>query len=96
MSAIVLDEKMQRVSELALPQSFEGINPHNLYLYVKSFQAAGRANSAKALTRADLEAVVKSHGLKKAVDAVEQVQNALRHLLAAVKRSVLTTTVIMI
>lgn len=54
MSAIVLDEKMQKVSELALPQSFEGINPHNLYLYVKSFQAAGRANSAKALTRAEV------------------------------------------
>lgn len=52
MSAIVLNEKMQRASELALPESFAGINPHNLYLYVKSAQAAQRANSATALTRA--------------------------------------------
>ena len=52
MSAIILNEKMQRASELALPESFAGINPHNLYLYVKSAQAAQRANSATALTRA--------------------------------------------
>jgi large subunit ribosomal protein L4 len=52
MVAIVLNEKMQRASELALPESFAGINPHNLYLYVKSAQAAQRANSASALTRA--------------------------------------------
>ncbi|MCX6077744.1 MAG: 50S ribosomal protein L4 [Campylobacterales bacterium] len=52
MNAIVLNEKMQRASELALPESFAGINPHNLYLYVKSAQAAQRANSASALTRA--------------------------------------------
>ncbi len=52
MVAIVLNEKMQRASELALPESFAGINPHNLYLYVKSAQAAQRSNSASALTRA--------------------------------------------
>jgi large subunit ribosomal protein L4 len=52
MSAIILNEKMEKASELALPESFAGINPHNLYLYVKSAQAAMRANSAKALTRA--------------------------------------------
>ncbi len=52
MNAIVLNEKMERASELALPESFAGINPHNLYLYVKSAQAAQRANSATALTRA--------------------------------------------
>jgi large subunit ribosomal protein L4 len=46
MSAIVLNEKMEKASELALPESFSGINPHNLYLYVKSAQAAQRANSA--------------------------------------------------
>ncbi len=54
MSAIVLNEKMEKASELALPESFSGINPHNLYLYVKSAQAASRANSAKALTRAEV------------------------------------------
>jgi len=54
MSAIVLNEKMEKASELAIPESFSGINPHNLYLYVKSAQAAQRANSATALTRAQV------------------------------------------
>ncbi|MDO9267159.1 MAG: 50S ribosomal protein L4 [Sulfurimonas sp.] len=54
MRAIVLNEKMEKASELALPESFSGINPHNLYLYVKSAQAAMRANSASALTRAEV------------------------------------------
>jgi len=54
MSAIVLNEKLEKASELALPESFSGINPHNLYLYVKSAQAAQRANSASALTRSQV------------------------------------------
>ncbi len=54
MSAIILNEKMEKASELALPESFSGINPHNLYLYVKAAQAAQRANSAKALTRSEV------------------------------------------
>jgi len=54
MSAIVLNEKMEKASELALPESFSGINPHNLYLYVKAVQAAQRANTATALTRAEV------------------------------------------
>jgi len=54
MSAIILNEKMEKASELALPESFSGINPHNLYLYVKSAQAAQRANSASALTRSQV------------------------------------------
>jgi len=54
MSAIVLNEKLEKASELALPESCSGINPHNLYLYVKSAQAAMRANSATALTRSQV------------------------------------------
>jgi large subunit ribosomal protein L4 len=54
MSAIVLNEKMEKASELALPESFSGINPHNLYLYVKSAQAAQRANTATALSRGEV------------------------------------------
>ena len=54
MSAIVLNDKMERASELALPESFSGINPHNLYLYVKSAQAAQRANSATAKGRSEV------------------------------------------
>jgi len=53
-AAIVLNEKMEKASELALPESFSGINPHNLYLYVKSTQAAQRANTAVAKGRSDV------------------------------------------
>ena len=54
MNAIVLNEKMEKASELALPESFANINPHNLYLYVKSAQAAQRANSATAKGRSEV------------------------------------------
>ena len=54
MSAIVLNEKMEKASELALPESFSGINPHNLYLYVKSVLAAQRANTATAKGRSEV------------------------------------------
>lgn len=54
MSAIILNEKMEKASELALPESFSSINPHNLYLYVKSAQAAQRANSATAKGRSEV------------------------------------------
>lgn len=51
MSAIVLNEKFEKASEAALPESFSGINPHNLYLYVKSYQASLRADTASSKTR---------------------------------------------
>jgi large subunit ribosomal protein L4 len=54
MSAIVLNDKMEKASELALPESFSGINPHNLYLYVKSAQAAHRANTATTKGRSEV------------------------------------------
>jgi large subunit ribosomal protein L4 len=54
MSAIVLNEKFEKASELALPESFSGINPHNLYLYVKSYQASLRADTASAKTRSEM------------------------------------------
>ena len=54
MSAIILNDKMEKASELALPESFSGINPHNPYLYVKSAQAAQRANSATAKGRSEV------------------------------------------
>lgn len=54
MNAIILNEKMEKASELALPESFSGINPHNLYLYVKSAQAAQRANTATAKGRSEV------------------------------------------
>ena len=54
MSAIILNEKMEKASELALPESFSGINPHNLWLYVKSAQAAQRANTATTKGRSEV------------------------------------------
>ena len=54
MSAIVLNENFEKASELALPESFAGINTHNLYLYVKSYQASIRANTATAKTRSEV------------------------------------------
>lgn len=54
MSAIVLNEKFEKSSDLELPEDFKGINPHNLYLYVKSFQAAARANTASSKTRTEV------------------------------------------
>ncbi|MDD2265652.1 50S ribosomal protein L4 [Sulfuricurvum sp.] len=54
MSAIVLNEKFEKASELALPESFNGINPHNLYLYVKSYQASIRSNTASVKSRSTI------------------------------------------
>ncbi len=54
MSAIVLNENFEKASELALPESYAGINPHNLYLYVKSYQASIRANTATAKGRSEV------------------------------------------
>ncbi len=54
MSAIVLNENFEKTSEVALPESFSDINPHNLYLYVKSYQAGIRANTASTKSRADV------------------------------------------
>ena len=54
MSAIILNEKMEKASELALPESFSGINAHNLYLYVKSAQAAQRANTSTTKGRSEV------------------------------------------
>ena len=54
MSAIVLNNNFEKDSELALPESFSGINPHNLWLYVKSYQAGIRANTASTKTRSEV------------------------------------------
>lgn len=51
MKALVLDSQMKKTSEVALPERYTEINEHNLYLYVKSYLASLRANSANAKTR---------------------------------------------
>jgi large subunit ribosomal protein L4 len=52
--AIVLDKSMKASSEIEVPAEFSEINPHNLYLYVKSYKAALRSNTARAKTRAEV------------------------------------------
>ncbi len=52
--AIILNENFEKASESALPAEFDKINPHNLYLYVKSYMAALRANTAHTKNRSEV------------------------------------------
>lgn len=52
--AIVLNDKFEKASESTLPAEFDKINPHNLYLYVKSYMAALRANTAHTKNRSEV------------------------------------------
>ncbi len=52
--AIVLNQKFENNGEVTLPESFEGINSHNLYLYVKSYLAGLRANTARVKNRTEV------------------------------------------
>lgn len=54
MKAIVLDNKFAKSGEAALPARYAEIKEHNLYLYVKSYLAAFRANNAHAKTRGNV------------------------------------------
>jgi large subunit ribosomal protein L4 len=51
MKAIELNDKLEQSGEIALGASFENIHPHNLYLYVKSYAASVRANTASTKSR---------------------------------------------
>jgi large subunit ribosomal protein L4 len=48
---IVLDNKLENAGDIALGEKFEGINAHNLHLYVKSYLASLRANTARVKNR---------------------------------------------
>ena len=52
--AIVLNTNYENNGEVVLPASYEEINKHNLYLYVKSYLSSLRANTAAAKTRAQV------------------------------------------
>jgi large subunit ribosomal protein L4 len=52
MAVVVLNENFEKTSEtLELPESFKDINAHNLYLYIKAYNSALRANTARSKTR---------------------------------------------
>ena len=50
-AAIVLDNKMTKKEELALPAAFEEINSHNLYLYTKADRVLASAVFARMFAR---------------------------------------------
>ena len=52
--ALIIDDNLSAMNEMALPASFAGINAHNFYLHIKSLQASYRANSAYTKTRAEV------------------------------------------
>ncbi|PAF52089.1 50S ribosomal protein L4 [Helicobacter sp. 13S00477-4] len=52
--AVMLDKQFKKTSEIELPERYEQINEHNLYLYVKSYLASVRANSADAKNRSQV------------------------------------------
>ena len=51
---IVLNEKFETSGDIALGEKFEGINSHNLHLYVKSHLAGMRANTARVKNRSEV------------------------------------------
>ncbi len=52
--AIFLNKELEKDLDIALPERYSEINEHNLYLYVKSYLASMRNNTAKAKTRGEV------------------------------------------
>ncbi|RDU66794.1 50S ribosomal protein L4 [Helicobacter didelphidarum] len=52
--AIVLDDQFVKGGEIELPARYSDINEHNLYIYVKSYLASLRTNSAHVKTRGNV------------------------------------------
>lgn len=50
----ILDDKFQKSGEEELPKAYFEVNSHNLYLYVKSYLASIRANTAHTKGRSDV------------------------------------------
>jgi len=51
---LVLNEKFENSGDIALGEKFEGINSHNLHLYVKSYLAGIRSNTARVKNRSEV------------------------------------------
>ena len=49
-----MSNKELTVKNCELPETFKDINPHNLYLYVKSYMSSTRANTARVKNRSDV------------------------------------------
>lgn len=62
---VVLNDKLEKAGELDLPSKYAEANPHNLYLYVKSYLASLRANTAHTKGRSDVSGGGKNLGDKR-------------------------------
>ena len=49
--ATILNENLESAGNIELPARYAEINPHNLYLYAKSYLASLRANTAHTKSR---------------------------------------------
>ena len=52
--ALILNDKFENAGDVTLPAKYAEINSHNLYLYVKSYLASCRANTARAKGRSEV------------------------------------------
>ncbi|NLY03251.1 MAG: 50S ribosomal protein L4 [Campylobacter sp.] len=53
-NAVVINDKFEKTSEIELPAKFDEANSHNLYLYVKSYLAGIRSNTANTKSRSEV------------------------------------------
>ncbi len=51
---ILLNEQFEKKSDMPLPERYAEVKEHNLYLYVKSYLASLRSNTAKAKNRGEV------------------------------------------
>ena len=52
--ALILDKNLKKSGEIALPARYAEIKEHNLYLYVKSYLASVRSNTANIKKRGEV------------------------------------------
>lgn len=83
-----IKRKFENNGEVVLPASYDEINKHNLYLYVKSYLASLRSNTARAKTRAEVSGGGKNLKLKKVLVQLDGDQKD--HLYSLVGTSIWT------
>ena len=62
---ILLNEQFEKKSDMPLPERYAEVKEHNLYLYVKSYLASLRSNTAKAKNRGEVSGGGKKKKKKK-------------------------------
>jgi len=87
-AAIVLDNKMTKKEELALPAAFDEINSHNLYLYTKHILQTSVQTLRMRKQGQLLKVEAKNLGAKKAAVERVPVQSLPRYSSAVVLHTV--------